>query len=193
MNKEEIIRNEVAISIAVLKKGGTLLYPSDTIWGLGCDALNGAAVEKINAIKKRPAEKSIIILVHDDNLLMKYVKEVPEQAWDLISYSERPLTIIYPGAVNLPHELIANDGTIAIRVVKDGFIHELLKRFNRPITSTSANISGAPSPLHFGEIDEAILGSVDYVVDLQAAPDKSAEPSVIMKLETNGSFRFIRK
>jgi L-threonylcarbamoyladenylate synthase len=124
---------------------------------------------------------------------MKYVKEVPEQAWDLISYSERPLTIIYPGAVNLPHELIANDGTIAIRVVKEGFIYELLKRFNRPITSTSANISGTPSPLHFDEIDEAILGSVDYVVDLQAAPDKSAEPSVIMKLETNGSFRFIRR
>jgi L-threonylcarbamoyladenylate synthase len=193
MNREEIIKTETVKSISFLKEGGTLLYPTDTIWGIGCDALNTKAVEKVYAIKNRPAEKSMIILVHDVNLLMKYVKEIPDPVWDLVTYSERPLTVIYPGAINLPREIIAADGSIAIRVVKDGFAYHLMNRFNRPLISTSANASGAPSPMHFADIAPEILGGVDYVVALQAATDGPARPSTIMQVETNGKFKFIRR
>lgn len=193
MLTEEKIKDEVQKSIAVLKNGGVLLYPTDTIWGIGCDALQAEAIDKVMEIKNRPDHKSFIILVHEENLLMKYVKEVPETAWDLISYSERPLTIIYPGAINLPAKIISADGSIAIRVVKHGFAHELLRRYNRPLVSTSANMSNEPTPLHFNEISSQILGAVDYVVDLPAAPGGPASPSVIMKLETNGRFSFIRR
>ena len=170
-----------------------LLYPTDTIWGIGCDALQPGAIEQVYAIKNRPREKNFIILIHEENLLMKYVKEVPEPAWDLVGYSEKPLTIIYPGAINLPANLISQDGTIAIRVVKHGFAHALLKRFNRPLVSTSANISNEPTPLQYAEISPQILGAVDYVVALQAASDGPATPSVVMKLDTNGRFTFIRR
>jgi len=193
MSREEIIKAEVIKSIGILKEGKTLLYPTDTIWGIGCDAMNSKAVEKVFAIKNRPPEKSMIILIHDAGLLMKYVKEIPDPVWDLVTYSERPLTVIYPGAINLPAAVIAADGSIAIRVVKEGFAHQLASRLNRPLISTSANVSGAPSPQHFADIAPEILGGVDYVVALQAASDGPARPSTIMQVETNGKFKFIRR
>lgn len=192
MNKDNRFTEEINNAIAVLKNGGTLLYPTDTIWGIGCDALNSQAIEKVYEIKKRPAEKNFIIIIPEENLLMKYVKEVPEPVWDLIQYSERPLTIIYQGAINLPSNLISKDGSIAIRVVKNGFAYELLRKYNKPLVSTSANYSGEKTALHFKEIDKGILGSVDYVVALSAESTVSAIPSVIMQIETNGRFKFIR-
>lgn len=189
----EKYKEEIQKTITILKQGGIIVYPTDTIWGIGCDALNGKTIDKLFSLKNRSAEKSMIILIADENLLMKYVKEVPEQAWDLIQYSERPLTIIYPQAINLPKNLIAKDGTIAIRIVKHGFAHDLLKRFNHPIVSTSANLSDKKTPANFHEIDPAILGNVDYVVDLPLTKTANPQPSVIMKIETNGKFTFIRR
>lgn len=190
---QEKIKVEIQKTISILKQGGIIVYPTDTIWGLGCDALNEKAIDKLFTLKNRAEEKSMLILIPEENLLMKYVKEVPEQAWDLIQYSERPLTLIYPQAINLPLNLIAKDGTIAIRVVKHGFAHDLLKKFNHPIVSTSANLSNQKSPANFKEIDPFILGTVDYVVDLPLAKTANPQPSVIMKIETNGKFTFIRR
>ncbi len=192
MTRQELIRKEVSHAAVVLKAGGTLIYPSDTIWGLGCDAGNEQAIQKIYELKKRPPEKGMIVLVHDERLLMKYVREVPEMAWDLINFSERPLTLVYPGAINLPKSLPAPDGSIAIRIVKSGFAHELMRFTHRPLISTSANLSGERAPLSFDEIPRLLLEAVDYVVDLQAAPAGPSKPSVIMKIETNGRFTFLR-
>lgn len=193
MNSQEKILQEIQTASKIIREGGTLLYPTDTIWGIGCDARNEQAIEKIKAIKNRPEEKNFIILIHEENLLMKFVKEVPEVAWDLIQYSERPITIIYPGAINLPKNLLNDNGTIAIRVVKTGFAHDLMRKINCPLVSTSANVSGEPTPLHFKDVSRIILEAVDYVVDLYPAAGDSSKPSVIMLIETNGRFRFIRR
>ncbi|TZF81320.1 threonylcarbamoyl-AMP synthase [Pedobacter sp. BS3] len=185
---------EIDNALKILKNGGIILYPTDTIWGIGCDATNPEAVERIYKLKGRDAGKSMIILLDTDAKLPGYVNEVPDIAYDLIEYAERPLTLIFSGAKNLAGNVIHQDGTIGIRIVKHAFCQQLIQRFKKPIVSTSANISGQPSPTSFSNIDEQIKAGVDYVVNLeQDEPATNRQPSTIMRLEPNGRFAFIRR
>lgn len=188
-----MLREEVNKALEVLKNGGIILYPTDTIWGIGCDATNPEAVEKIFKLKGRDAKKSLIILLDSDNKLQSYVSEVPDLAYDLIEYAENPLTIIYSKAKNLAPNVIHEDGSIGIRIVKHEFCGQLIQRFRKPIVSTSANLSGSPSPVNFSQIDDAVIAGVDYVIDLEQEQTEEKRPSTIMKLDPDGSFKFIRK
>lgn len=188
-----MLKDEVNKAIEVLKNGGLILYPTDTIWGIGCDATNPEAVEKVFKLKGRAEEKSLIVLLDSENKLQSYIKEVPEIAYDLIEYAENPLTIVYSGAKNLAPNAIAKDGSIGIRIVKHQFCQQLIQRFRKPVISTSANLSGNPSPATFDDIEEAILNGVDYVVNWEQDERKLKKPSTIMKLEPGGLFSFIRK
>lgn len=180
--------------LKILREGGTLLYPTDTIWGIGCDATNIRAVEKVYQIKQRPEVKSLIVLLDDPGKLNKYVKVVPEIALDLIMHVENPLTIVYPGARNLAGNVMAGDNTIAIRVVRPGvFCHELLKAFGKPLVSTSANISGATNPVSFRHITREIISGVDYVVDEKFDTIRGVKASQIIKLDVDGTFTILRK
>ncbi|HEY1870265.1 MAG TPA: L-threonylcarbamoyladenylate synthase [Chitinophagaceae bacterium] len=167
--------------LEVLKNGGTILYPTDTIWGIGCDATNTKAVEKIFAIKKRPDNKSMIALVADEREILKYVAHPDLSVFDHLKATHKPTTVIYEGAIGLADNLIAPDGSIAIRICKEEFCRNLLKRFKKPIVSTSANISGETSPKNFSEISEEIKNSVDYVVQYRQHDKTSAEPSSLIK------------
>ncbi|NGM60563.1 threonylcarbamoyl-AMP synthase [Sphingobacterium sp. SGG-5] len=180
-------------ALETLKQGGLILYPTDTIWGIGCDATNAEAVEKIFALKGRDQHKSMIVLLHNDNQLASYVQEIPEIAYELIEVTDRPLTIIYSKAKNLPQNVIAADGSIAIRIVDHPFCQQLLQRFRKPIISTSANISGTPSARYFDEISSEIKEGVDYSVQYGQEDKGDGRPSVIMKLDPSGKFEFIRK
>lgn len=188
-----MLRDEVNMAFEVLKDGGLILYPTDTIWGIGCDATNAQAVEKVFKLKGRSEEKSLIVLLDTVNKLQSYVNDVPEIAYDLIEYSENPLTIIYSGAKNLAPNAIAKDGSIGIRVVKHTFCEHLLQRFRKPIISTSANLSGQPSPACFNDISEEIIKGVDFVVNWEQDDTSVRKSSTIMKLEPGGLFSFIRK
>jgi len=188
-----MLRDEVNKAFEVLKDGGLILYPTDTIWGIGCDATNEEAVEKVFKLKGRSSEKSLIILLDSDNKLQSYINEVPEIAYDLIEFAENPLTIIYSGAKNLAPNAIAGDGTIGVRIVKHEFCTQLINRFRKPIISTSANLSGEPSPASFFDISPEIKHGVDYIVDWDQHVATNAKPSTIMKLEPGGKFSFIRK
>ncbi|WP_219224282.1 L-threonylcarbamoyladenylate synthase [Pedobacter antarcticus] len=188
-----MLKQEIEKALTVLKNGGIILYPTDTIWGLGCDATNPDAVEKISRLKGRDQNKSFIILLDNDNKLQSYVQEVPEVAYDLIEYAESPLTIIFSGAKNLAPNVINPDGSIGIRMVKHEFVEPLLQRFRKPIVSTSANISGHPSPAFFDEVEEEIINGVDYVVDWEQENRTPRKPSTIIKLGPSGQFSFIRK
>ena len=186
------MEQEIERCIAVLKKGGTILYPTDTIWGIGCDATSEKAVAKIYHIKKRAEIKSLIILVDDRDMISDYVKSVPEIAWDLMDSVDKPLTIIYPNAKNLPKNVIGEDKSIAIRVVKNDFCIRLIKKFGKPIVSSSANISGDQAPLVFRCISKEIIQNVDYVVNLNQDILQEVKPSRIIKLEESGAFNIIR-
>jgi len=188
-----MLRDEVNKAFEVLKAGGIILYPTDTIWGIGCDATNSEAVEKVFKIKGRPEAKSLIVLLDTDAKLQSYVSEVPEIAYDLIAYAEKPLTIIYSGAKNIAANAIAQDGSIGIRIVKHTFCEQLLQHFRKPIISTSANLSGKPSAATFEEIEDIIKQSVDYIVDWEQEDKEEKKASTIMKLESGGLFTFIRK
>ncbi len=185
--------DDIKAALAVLQKGGVILYPTDTIWGIGCDACNPAAVERIFTIKKRADSKSMLVLMENAALLERYVNEVPEIAFDLIELSDKPLTIIYDGAKNLATSLIADDGSIGIRITTEAFSSELIHRFKRPIVSTSANISGKPSPANFGAIDPEIINAVDFVVKYRQDDTQKAEPSSIIKLGRGGEIKIIRE
>ena len=174
-------------------KGKTILYPTDTIWGIGCDATNAKAVDKIYAIKNRVESKSMIILLADYDQLKQYVDEVPPIAKDLIQSIDKPLTIIYNGAKNLASNLIAKDGTVAIRIVKHEFCRALIQRLDKPLVSTSANLSGAPSPQFYAHIQEHIKTKVDYIVDLEQNLKVINKASTIIKLEKSGSYTIIRE
>ncbi|MFY7826132.1 MAG: L-threonylcarbamoyladenylate synthase [Flectobacillus sp.] len=176
-----------------LKKGDTLLYPSDTIWGLGCDARNEKAVEKILTIKQRPQNKAFIVLISKIEQLSEYVVEVPEIAWNLVEFAEKPLTVIYPKGKNLAPNLMGPDGSVAIRLVKDEFCKGLVHRMERAIVSTSANITGQPSPIQFADIDQSIVEKVDYILKNPKGENPKAQPSQIVKLGMYGEFEFIRK
>lgn len=188
-----MLREEVNKALEILKNGGLILYPTDTIWGIGCDATNSEAVEKVFKLKGRSDEKSLIILLENDNKLQSYIREVPEIAYDLIEYSENPLTIIYSGAKNLAANAVAKDGSVGIRIVKHDFCEQLLQRFKKPIISTSANISGEATAANFSEISPEIKEGVDYIVDWEQDNMEKKKASTIMKLEPGGLFSFIRK
>ncbi|KQN35871.1 translation factor Sua5 [Pedobacter sp. Leaf41] len=188
-----MLKDVINSALEVIKNGGVILYPTDTIWGLGCDATNADAVEKLLKIKNRPAEKSLIVLLDVDSKLQSYVKEIPEVAYDLIEYAENPLTIIFSDAKNLASNVINTDRSVGIRIVKHDFCTPLIQRFKKPIVSTSANISGKPSPQFFDDIDPEIIEAVDYVVDFQQEDRSIKKASTIMKLRPSGQFEFIRK
>jgi L-threonylcarbamoyladenylate synthase len=186
------MQEDIKKSLEVIRTGGLILYPTDTIWGIGCDATNEQAVQRIFRIKKREDSKSMLILLDSTARLNAYVT-VPDVAWELIEVSTSPLTIIYPGAKNLAKGLIAEDGSTGIRITSDEFCNELIKRFGRPVVSTSANISGTPSPAIFDEIGDEIISSVDYVVKWRQNDITRKPASSIIKLEENGVFKIIRK
>ncbi len=183
---------ELEKAVEALKEEGVILYPTDTIWGLGCDATSEKAIEKLANLKGRNKNQRFIILLEDDRKLNKYVKEIPEVAWDLLDYADKPLTIIYPNAINLPRNLIAEDGSIAIRIVKDGFVNQLIKKINKPLVSTSANLTGEPSPKSREEISKKIINNVKHIVNLQIK-NKNAKASSIVKLQISGEIEIIRK
>ena len=180
-------------ALQVIRDGGVILYPTDTIWGIGCDATNEKAVARIYSIKKREDTKSMLVLLYPENLLASYVAEVPEIAWELIDAALDPLTIIYPGAKNLAKNLIGMDETIGIRICADEFCRKLLEKFRKPIVSTSANLAGAPSPANFSEIDSSIRKQVDYVVNWRQDDFSRSKPSSIIKIGTGGEIVIIRK
>lgn len=183
---------DIKAALEVLQNGGVILYPTDTIWGIGCDAGNEEAVKRIYAIKNRVDSKSMLVLLENSALLDRYVDEVPEIAFDLIEVSDKPLTIIYDGAKNMARNLIAEDGSIGIRITTEAFSSDLIRRFKRPIVSTSANVSGKASPACFYEIDQQIIDSVDYVVKYRQNDTQKAVPSSIIKLGRGGEIKIIR-
>ena len=185
------MQNEINKALEVLRDGGLILYPTDTVWGIGCDANNAEAVKKVYELKQREDSKALICLVADDRMLKKYVKKVPEVAYNILDVTEDPITIIYDDAQNLAENLIAEDKTIAIRIPNDDFCFQLLRRFNGAIVSTSANISGQPTPKSYKEISEEVLKGVDYVVNLHREKI-STKPSSIIKLGNDGTVKVIR-
>ncbi len=186
------MQKEIATAIQILKKGGLILYPTDTVWGIGCDATNTEAVKKIYALKQREDCKALICLVADDRMLKKYVNKVPDVALNILDVTDKPTTIIYDDAQNLAPNLIAEDGTIAIRIPDDEFCFQLCRKLNGAIVSTSANISGESTPKSFKEISPAILKGVDYVVNLHHEKICN-KPSSIIKLSNNGVIKIIRE
>lgn len=193
MNRPFVDKEDINQALETLKNGGLILYPTDTIWGIGCDATNPDAVEKVFALKGRDLSKSMLVLLHNENQLASYVREIPEVAYELIDTFDRPLTIIYSGAKNLAPNAIAQDGTIGIRIVDHPFCQQLLQRFKKPIISTSANISGHPSATTFDQIDDLIKENVDYIVKFGQYDNTPGKPSIIMKLDPSGKFEFLRK
>lgn len=187
------IREEIKKACEVLQKGGVILYPTDTVWGIGCDATNEEAVKRVYEIKKRTDSKAMLVLVDSDVKVDYYVQDVPEVAWDLIQYATKPLTVIYDGARNLAPNLIGEDGSVGIRVTSEEFSKQLCFRFRKAIVSTSANISGEPAPASFSEIQEEIKQAVDYIVGYRQDEPAGAKPSSILKLGKGGVIRIIRE
>ncbi|TMU57195.1 L-threonylcarbamoyladenylate synthase [Flagellimonas algicola] len=183
---------ELAKAKEALQSGGLILYPTDTIWGIGCDATNPEAVKKVYQLKQREDSKALICLVSSQAMLERHVKQVPDVAYDIMDCATKPTTIVFDDPTGVAKNLIASDNTLAIRVASDKFCQYLINNFGKPIVSTSANISGFPSPKHFGEIASEILKGVDYVVNL---PDenKDPSPSSIIKLSNDGQVKVIRE
>lgn len=178
--------------IQTLKSGGTILYPTDTIWGIGCDATNIDAIEKIFEIKKREKTKSMIILVESEKRLQDLV-DVPEMAWEIMDLSEKPVTIIYDHPRNLPKELLAEDGSVGIRLVKNDFLKKLISKLNKPLVSTSANFSGEKSPMKFSDISHEIVDSVDFVVEENQDKVSEYSGSSIIRVWSDGRVKVIRE
>lgn len=190
--KQGCMNESIKRALEVLNKGGLIVYPTDTIWGIGCDATNQEAVRRIYELKHRQDSKSMLVLMDSAAKLNAYVSEVPDVAWDLVELSDKPLTIVYPGARNLAPNLVAEDGSVGIRITREIFSKTLCERFKRPIVSTSANVSGQPSPANFGLIAREILDGVDYVVDFRQDETKPASPSSIIQLSVGGEVKIIR-
>jgi len=186
------LEKDIKKSVELLKKGKIILYPTDTIWGIGCDATNSKAVQRIYKLKGRSESKSMIILLETVDKLERYVDKVPPVAYDLIAHSASPLTIVYPRAKNLAKNLVAPDGSIAIRIVKGRFGAPVMNVLDKPLVSTSANVSGQPTAAHFDEISKEIIDNVDYVVESFRQRVRAVKPSTIIKLEENGKFTVIR-
>lgn len=187
------MKEEILNAVKVLKNGGTILYPTDTLWGIGCDATNYKAVQKVYKLKKRIGTNSLIILLDKEKKIINYVKNIPEILWDLLKNIDSPTTIIYPNAKNLAKNVIAKDKSIAIRIVRDEFCKKLINLFNKPIVSTSANISGEPTPIIFHNISNEIIENVDYVVKIDHDKLNKVKPSTIIKLKENGEYDVLRQ
>lgn len=186
------MREEHEAAIAVLKRGGLLLYPTDTVWAIGCDATHPDAIDRIHRLKQKADNNGLICLVSDFRMLQQYVEDVPEVAYDILKYAAKPTTIIYDEPIRVAENLIAPDNTLGIRVCRNKFCNILLKKFKRPIVSTSANFTGAPTPKSFKDIDPAIIDGVDYVVNIDRER-KSSKPSAIIKLSNDGKVTVIRE
>ena len=197
------MKGQIQKAIEVLRSGGAILYPTDTVWGIGCDATDPEAVAKVYAIKNREDSKSLVLLASDIDMVCRYVKEIPEMAVQLVEVNDKPMTIIYPGAVvgnaeeKSPHCLaynaVAEDGTVGIRIPMMDFCQQLVSRFGRPIVSTSANISGEATPKKFAEISEQIKSAVDYIVDPSLEKGATGKSSSIIKVGLDYSIEIIRK
>lgn len=185
--------DDIKKALEVLRKGGVILYPTDTIWGIGCDASNANAVKKVYDLKQREDSKSMLVLLENPNMIVSYVENVPDVAWDIIELSEKPTTIIFDRAKNIATNLIANDGSIGIRITKEAFTQSLIQKLRKPLVSTSANISGQASPKSFDEISNDIISKVDYVVNYRQNDKTTAQPSSIIKLGTGGLVKIIRE
>ena len=179
-------------AVETMKNGGIILYPTDTVWGIGCDARNDDAVRRIFSLKQRDDSKSMLVLLDAPGKLQGYVEQIPDMAWQLMEYSARPLTIIYPGARGVAPSLIAADGSLGIRVTNDMFCRQLCAKLHAPVVSTSANISGQKAATTFSTIDHEIIDGVDYVVRYRRDDTAQAAPSSIIKLEVNNEFKLIR-
>ena len=188
-----MLQDEVKKAVEVLKAGGVILYPTDTIWGIGCDATNPEAVKKVYEIKRRADSKALICLVDSDARLTRYVRNVADVTWDMIELSEKPLTVIFDNATGLAPNLLAEDGSVGIRITKEEFSKELCFRFQKPIVSTSANISGEPTAQTFDAISDEIKEAVDYVVRYNQRCKEKHKPSSIIKIKPNGEFTIIRE
>ncbi len=184
---------EVESCLEVLKKGGIILYPTDTVWGLGCDATNAEAVENLYRLKLRQGSKSMVVLLADARDILKYVSQVDLQVFDYLETVQKPTTIIYEGAVGIADNVIGSDGTVAIRLVQEVFCRNLIKRFRKPIVSTSANISGFPAPALFSEISAEIKQNVDYIVEYRREDTTRAAPSALVKWNKHGTVTVIRE
>ena len=191
--EKEIDLEEVKAAVETLKAGGVILYPTDTVWGLGCDATNEAAVARIYAIKQRADSKSLITLVANADMLGKYVKVIPEVAINLLEVNDKPMTIIYPDAMGLAPNVVAEDGTAGIRIPMNDFCVEVIRRFHRPIVSTSANISGQPAPAFYEDIPMEIIDAADLVADPYLEEGATGEPSQIIQVGLHGEIKVIRE
>lgn len=190
---EKAYLEDIKQACAVMEKGGVILYPTDTIWGIGCDATNPQAVQRVYDIKRRSDSKAMLVLIDSSAKLQYYVKEIPPVTWDLIDLGEKPLTIIYDGARNLAPNLLAEDGSVGIRVTKEEFSQQLCFRFRKAIVSTSANISGEPSAANFAQISEEVKSAVDYIVKARRSEKGQVKPSSIIKLDAKGYVKIIRE
>jgi L-threonylcarbamoyladenylate synthase len=189
---KEVFEQEIEKALMVLRNGGVILYPTDTVWGIGCDATNAEAVQRIYEIKKRPDSKSMIVLVGDERDVLQYVAAPDLAVFDYIEQQTRPTTVIFEQAIGLPDNLVAEDGSIAIRLVQDEFCRHLIKRLRKPLVSTSANISGQPTPQTFGQVCEEIKRGVDYVVQWRQNENTIAQPSQIVKWNSDGTVTVLR-
>ena len=187
-----LFNTDIEACLRVLESGGLILYPTDTIWGIGCDATNEAAVEKIFALKKRIETKALIVLIADERSLLQYVASPHIEVFDYIQGVSKPTTIIYENAIGLAGNLLAEDGSVGIRICADEFCKHLIKRFRKPIVSTSANVSGFPPPKVFSDIDIAVKEGVDYVVHYRQDDMTPLEPSAVVKYNKDGSFTILR-
>ena len=183
---------DIKACLSILENGGILLYPTDTVWGIGCDATNEAAVSKIFTLKNRIESKAMIVLLEDETELLNYVEDHSFQIFDYIKGIHKPTTVIYPSAKNLASNLIGEDGSVAIRICKDPFCKTLIKEFGKPIVSTSANISGYPTPMCFNDISLEIIEGVDYVVKYKQDDNEIKQPSAIIKWDAEGNLIIIR-
>ncbi|MBA7543224.1 putative protein YciO [subsurface metagenome] len=186
------MNEDIDHAVKVLEKGGLILFPTDTIWGIGCDATNTEAVDRIYRLKKRQDSKTMLVLIDNEIRLQQYIKEIPEIAWQLLDVSDKPLTIIYPGARNLALNLVAEDGSIGIRIPEDKFCQRLVSRFMKPVVSTSANVTEKKPPAIFQAISDEIKEGVDYIVNWRQNDDQQGTVSSIIKLGPGGEFLILR-
>ena len=179
-------------ALKVLKEGGVILYPTDTVWGIGCDATNEKAVAKVFALKRRSGAKSLVLLASDLDMVCRFVKQIPPMAIDLVEVNDSPMTLIYPGATGLAPSTIAEDGSVGIRIPLNDFCVQMVRRFGKPVVSTSANVSGDPAPKCFSEISEVIRDGVDHIVEPSLERDSTGKPSQIISISLDGEVKVIR-
>lgn len=186
------IDDDIKKACETLRQGGLILYPTDTVWGIGCDATNSKAVERVYKLKQRCDSKALIVMLGNDNQLSQYIDDIPNIAYDLIDVAIKPLTIVYDNAINLCNELCAEDGSVGIRITREDFSRRLCNTFRRPIVSTSANVSGQPTPTSFREISNEIIQGVDYVVTHRRNEQSNPNPSSVIKLSHDGEIKILR-